>query len=139
MEVTSLAEQFIAKITEIEGITVSGGEPLNQIEPLIELLSIIRKKTRLSLLLFSGYTLEKIEAIKRGKDLLSCLDVLVDGPYEQNLANPKGLWPSSSNQNIILLTSRYSKTDFHNLPCQDILISPTGDIIETGLFHNPLV
>lgn len=137
--VSSLAEQLIAKKPDIEGITVSGGEPLEQIDPLIELLSVIRQKTRLSILLFSGYTLREIETMKGGKNLLSFPDVLVDGPFDKNMASPEGAWPSSANQNIILLTPRYSKADFKEIPAKEILINPNGDIIETGLYHNELL
>jgi anaerobic ribonucleoside-triphosphate reductase activating protein len=134
MTATVVAEQLIAHEKEVEGITISGGEPLDQIAPLIELFSIIKKKTHLSVLLFSGRTLAEIESMKNGKDLITFLDVLVDGPYDQNLANPEGVWPSSANQNIILFTSRYLKSDFYQIPWRDIFIDPTGDIIETGLF-----
>jgi anaerobic ribonucleoside-triphosphate reductase activating protein len=137
MPISMLAENLIAHKTEIEGITVSGGEPIEQIEPLIKLFSIIKKKTQFSVLLFSGHTLEKIQTMDNGANLLSFVDVLVDGPYDKNLANPIGTWPSSANQNIILLTSRYSKTDFHEMPWRDIFIGPSGDIIETGLFGWP--
>ncbi|MFO8085866.1 MAG: hypothetical protein R6U27_16270, partial [Desulfobacterales bacterium] len=64
-----------------------------------------------------------------------CLtDIIVDGPYNESLANPVGVWPSSANQDIILLTSRYSIEDSKDIACRDIFIRPGGDVIETGLY-----
>jgi len=134
METSAMADQLIAHRKDVEGITVSGGEPVEQIEPLIHLLSIIKEKTNLSVLLFSGKTLAQIQVLKNGPELLSLTDVLVDGTYDENLANPQGVWPASTNQRIILLTSRYLESDFEGIPSQEIFIGPTGEIIETGLY-----
>ncbi|MFO8085882.1 MAG: 4Fe-4S single cluster domain-containing protein [Desulfobacterales bacterium] len=135
-EMTSraLAEQLEANAKDIEGITISGGEPTEQIGALIYLLSTIKEKTSLSVLLFSGKTFSQIQAMERGSELLCLTDIIVDGPYNESLANPVGVWPSSSNQNIIFLTSRYSKDDVKEIPCSDIFIGSTGDIIKTGLY-----
>ena len=45
---------------EIEGLTVSGGEPLQQLEALTQLLRLVREHTELSVLLFTGLRLEEI-------------------------------------------------------------------------------
>ncbi len=134
MAVEALAEQLAANAKGMEGITISGGEPTEQIKPLIYLLSIIKEKTSLSILLFSGKTFFQIQKMDNGPELLFLTDVLVDGPYDENLANPEGFWPSSYNQDIILLTSRYSIEDFKDTACRDIFIRPDGDVIETGLY-----
>jgi anaerobic ribonucleoside-triphosphate reductase activating protein len=134
METSTMAAQVIAHRKDVEGITVSGGEPVEQIEPLIHLLSIIKEKTNLSVLLFSGKTLAQIQVLKNGPELLSLTDVLVDGIYDKKLANPQGIWPTSTNQSIILLTSRYLESDFKDIPSQEIFIGPTGEIIVTGLY-----
>jgi len=41
---------------EIEGISISGGEPLDQSEELLELLKYVREKTDLSIIIWTGYT-----------------------------------------------------------------------------------
>ena len=84
----------------IDGISISGGEPTEQIKPLNRFLSAIKKNTDLSVLLFSGRTEEEIIKLKGGRELLVMTDVLVEGRYNRELANPPGVWPSSSNQKI---------------------------------------
>ena len=81
------------------GITISGGEPFDQYEELIAFCSFIKKKTKLTIFCFSGYTLKEIE--EKYPDLLffDFLDFLLDGRYikekHENL-NSRG----SSNQKL---------------------------------------
>lgn len=92
-----------------EGITVSGGEPFEQAEALFELAHMIREKTALDLLCYSGYTLNEIMAgTESMRALLSCLDILIDGRFEQPAFNRK-LWRGSDNQIMHLLSPRAQK------------------------------
>jgi len=119
---------------DIDGLTISGGEPTEQIPGLIEFLEKVKKSAPgLSILVFSGRAIEEIAALPGGKTFLSLIDVLVDGRYDRNLANPPGVWPSSANQRIHFLTGHYSMKDFTDLPHAEILITKDGDIIRTGL------
>ncbi len=127
--------QWIRSVKGIEGITISGGEPTEQIPALVALLERVKEETNLSVLLFSGRTLKEILSLPMGDRLVSLLDVLIDGPYDPALANPPGVWPSSSNQQIHLLTSRYAASDFSNLPFQEVVIAADGEIVESGLFY----
>lgn len=45
----------------IEGVSISGGEPLEQAEALIELMSILKKHTRLTILIFTALTMEQLK------------------------------------------------------------------------------
>src|SRR5205823_4657820 len=64
----------------IEGLSLSGGEPLQQADAAIALLDAARA-LGLSTLAFSGYTLDEIRALPRGVEVIDRLDVLVDGRY----------------------------------------------------------
>src|SRR5262245_56415231 len=59
----------------IEGLSLSGGEPLQQPAAAAALLDAARARG-LSTLAFSGYTLEEIRAIPGGPEVLARLDVL---------------------------------------------------------------
>lgn len=59
IDIAQLAEQ-INQTQNIRGITLTGGEPLLQIKQVSSLLNLIHKD--LDVLLFSGYTLEEINA-----------------------------------------------------------------------------
>ncbi|MEW6606452.1 MAG: 4Fe-4S single cluster domain-containing protein [bacterium] len=126
--------RWLESIKDISGLTLSGGEPTEQMTGLLVFLYEIRKTTNLSILIFSGRTLEQVLSMPGGKEMLSLADVLIDALYEPQLSNPAGIWPSSSNQTIHFLTGRYSEEDFQGLPECEAIIDKNGDVIITGNF-----
>jgi anaerobic ribonucleoside-triphosphate reductase activating protein len=118
----------------VEGLTLSGGEPLQQPDAAITLCDAARA-LGLSTLAFSGYTLDEIRALPRGPDVLARLDVLIDGRYVAGDRLASGL-RGSANQRIHLLTDRYTLADIEATPIAEVRISPTGDVIATGV--NPI-
>ena len=79
--ITSVISE-IEKILYHDGLTISGGEPMEQAEALIPVVRFA-KNNNLNVWCYSGYTLEELEA-KRDKhidELLSLIDVLIDGRY----------------------------------------------------------
>ena len=118
---------------EIFGISLSGGEPTEQIPALLPFLEKVRSGTGLSILLFSGRYLDQILSLPGGKRLITLLDVLIDGPYIHKLANPPGVWPASKNQHILMLTERYNAEAFSSLPVSEIIVTEKGDIIQSGM------
>lgn len=110
----SVKELFtlIKKQKNIEGVTFLGGEPFEQAKELSKLAELI-KKENLSLLCFSGYT---IDELKKKNDkyingLLSQIDLLIDGEYEQENFDLSRPWVGSSNQKFIYLTDRYNEEE----------------------------
>jgi len=100
-------EELFAKIKEniiVRGVTFSGGEPMDQAEALSALAEKI-KSIGLNLWCYTGYIYEDI--LESGDDhklkLLSYLDVLVDGPYVEELKEDAKKYTGSSNQRIIKL------------------------------------
>jgi anaerobic ribonucleoside-triphosphate reductase activating protein len=86
-----------------QGVTFSGGEPFWQATALAELAKRI-KAAGLTVMSFSGFTLEELRSVKAppgAQDLLAQLDLLVDGPYVESLAihSPDSL-VSSRNQRV---------------------------------------
>jgi len=122
----------------LEGITVSGGEPFDQKEPLYELL-LGAKREGLSTLVFTGYTKEELLGHPGGRRFFKpepLIDILVDGAYDRNKPVENGL-RRSANQRIILLTDRYKDSDL-NLPGPlECIIEPDGTIIYTGFVAPP--
>lgn len=91
---------------QIDGITISGGEPFLQIEALTEILSIVKKfRPELTVIIYSGYTFSQIKSIPKATNLLALTDVIIDGPYIENLNDNKGI-RGSSNQKINPVSSR---------------------------------
>jgi anaerobic ribonucleoside-triphosphate reductase activating protein len=135
---SSVAE-LVGMITEeannIEGVTITGGEPLQQAPALEGLLKGIREKTHLSILLFSGYTKPEIDDIPSGRMILEYLDILIAGRFVQALRSSKE-WRGSSNKTVHFLSSRYTPADFKHIPSAEVLIAPDGTVRVTGI--NPL-
>ena len=99
---------MVADIPELEGITISGGEPMAQAEGLLNFLTKIKTGLpHLNTIIFTGY---KIEQLKRTRQeaLLNMTDVLISGLYVEKLNDNKGL-RGSGNQRIHYLTDRLSR------------------------------
>ena len=121
---------------DTEGLTISGGEPLFQIRPLIKLLQLVRKHTGLSTLLFTGFTIEEAVKMPNFKELSCCLDVIIAGRYKEDQRLARNLI-ASSNKTIQFYTDRYADQDFQDIPQSEIFINEDGEIIATGI--NPLL
>ncbi len=130
--VAELAAQMAA--ARVEGLSLSGGEPLQQPAAATALLDAARS-LGMSTLAFSGYTMEEIRVLPGGPEVLARLDVLIDGRYVSSDRLASGL-RGSANQRIQLLTPRYTLSDVEATPVAEIRISPTGELVLTGV--NPL-
>ena len=119
-------------VPDIEGITISGGEPLLQIEALTELLQRIRSQSDLSIIVFTGFERAEMQALPRSKALLDQVDVIISGRYVGKQRQARGLI-GSANQEIHCLTDRYTLQDFENIPEAEIILMPDGEIHLTGI------
>lgn len=132
VEVSDLVSSLEARSGEMEGITISGGEPLVQSEGLLRLLLGLRSRTDLSLILFSGHRLDEIKKMPLGAPILSCLDVLIDGRYLKRKRLASGL-RGSSNQAIHLLSNRYRLEEIEFTPPGEVQIDAQGRITLSGV------
>lgn len=94
--------------TDLEGITISGGEPFLQAKQLDYLLSELRKHSQLGVIVYTGYTMEELLCMEDPFiiEVLNKTDLLIDGAYQQELDDNR-FGVGSSNQQIHQLTSRY--------------------------------
>ncbi|MFI3211407.1 MAG: 4Fe-4S single cluster domain-containing protein [Peptostreptococcaceae bacterium] len=90
----------------ITGITISGGEPFLQKDKLLEFINIIKKETKLDIMIYSGYLYEDLINDSISKEILSKIDIFVDGEYIES-KNEDQLYRGSSNQNIYILSEKY--------------------------------
>lgn len=126
-----LADEIIALGTGIEGLSISGGEPFQQAEALRDLLGRLAR-TRLSRLVFTGYTLAEVEQLPLGPEILLLVDVLIAGRYIASRHSGNGL-AGSANQKIHLLTTRYAHHDFATAPAREIVLHRDGSMTITGI------
>lgn len=82
------------------GITFSGGDPLYQIDAVIELAKYIKTKN-LDIWVYTGFTYEEVIEMPRGNDLLSTIDILVDGKFNLAKRSLDAPFRGSTNQRII--------------------------------------
>ncbi|MBD2773100.1 4Fe-4S single cluster domain-containing protein [Iningainema tapete] len=126
----------------IEGITLSGGEPMLQAPALSHLIDLVREKADLGVVCYTGYRLEQLQqGTLEQQDLLQRVDLLIDGIYiEQQHADL--LWRGSANQRLISLTERYQsliisqKTQERSVGLQ-FFMEPTGEIQFVGIPNQP--
>jgi anaerobic ribonucleoside-triphosphate reductase activating protein len=132
--ILALAEPAAGSETahRIEGLTISGGEPLQQLPALLHLLQAVRLNSRLGILLFSGYTWDEIQRMPAAGQLLGLLDVLIAGRYQANRRLGQGLL-GSTNQSIHLLTGRHTLAELQSVPEAEIFITPDGQVIFSGI------
>lgn len=132
MTVEELMSRLRLSASSVEGLTVSGGEPFAQPEGLLHLVKNFRVETGFTTILFSGHTLAEILATERGPAILEQVDVLISGRYDRTKARPSGI-VSTANQELHLLTDRYSASDFASLPTTEIRMETDGRLVVTGI------
>lgn len=111
-EYTDETEQYIlSTLTEhISGLSILGGDIFCQktedIEKIHRLCKKVKQMKNRNIWVWTGYKWEDIisdSAPASFKQLLYCIDVLVDGPFEENKKNLNLMWKGSSNQRVILV------------------------------------
>ncbi len=132
LAVDNLVKQIMALQPSIEGITISGGEPLQQLTGLLAFLAQIRATSSLSCVLFSGYSWSEIQKMPQANRLLSVIDVLIAGRYLENQRLAQGLI-GSQNKTVHFLTSRYTPADLQAVPEAEVILTKNGEIIYTGI------
>ena len=98
-EITDTSEiiEDIKKNPLLSGITLTGGEPLLQLDAAVE-LARETKKIGLNVWCYTGYKFEEIP-----QKLLNVVDVVVDGAFVEELKDLTLNFRGSSNQRIIRL------------------------------------
>ena len=86
----------------VRGVTLTGGEPMMQPEPMAEIARAARQRG-MSVWCYTGFTLEALQAEGRADRmrLLEQVDVLVDGPYLARERSLELLYRGSRNQRLI--------------------------------------
>lgn len=130
--VEDLIERITAIQGTIEGVTISGGEPLQQPGALVRLVKGLRAHTSLSLILFTGYSLLEARSVPHGDEILHNVDVVIAGRFVRELRAAEGLC-GSSNQIVHLVTNRCRLCDLEQTPAGEISIDSGGMISLSGI------
>jgi anaerobic ribonucleoside-triphosphate reductase activating protein len=117
MTVDAVIER-VSQAGPIEGVSILGGEPFEQAAQVAEVARRVRERG-LTVMVYSGYTIAELRdrAMRDAgvTDLLAQIDLLVDGRYDRDLAEPPPpvgrRWLGSTNQVMHFLTAAYSADD----------------------------
>jgi anaerobic ribonucleoside-triphosphate reductase activating protein len=104
-------EQYLAGCST-RALTVSGGEPFDQPEGLLQLLTLARKHHFEDILVYTGYTYELLA--QKYPHILRHVDVLVDGPFQEGLESEL-IWRGSANQRMVVLTENPQMVEKYRL------------------------
>lgn len=118
---------------ELSGLTISGGEPLQQANSLVALLTELRRAGALDgrdVLMFTGYAWARAQRI--APRVLELVDAVVSGPYVVSRPGDGGLL-ASGNQKLALLTdlarARFAQPDTRRIQVGE----SGGDLVMAGL------
>ncbi len=122
----------LIKNSSVSGVTITGGDPLEQPEELLELL-ILLESLNLSkgIILFTGFTIDEINKDFLLRKSLGYIDVLIDGRFEKDQRISSSL-RGSENQNIIYFSSKIKEEEL-NID-QEVEVCLEGDIISVTGF-----
>lgn len=105
---------MIDKNPLLDGITLSGGDPLLQIEESLELAKKVKDK-KLNIILYTGYKFEDILLdLKENsilRELLNQIDILIDGKYIEEEKDLLLKFRGSKNQRIINVKESLEKEE----------------------------
>lgn len=90
----------------IEGVTVLGGEPLDQTDALADLLAPIAARG-LGVIVFTGYLFEEAADLRGFDRLWPSIDTLVDGRFDARRPETRRRYVGSANQRLVHRTDRY--------------------------------
>lgn len=98
-------DEFLSfvKNENVVGVNILGGEPMDQVKDkdLHNLLKRIKEETSKSIWLWSGYIYEDIISNSKRSEILTYVDVLIDGRFQLNKRNISLKYRGSSNQRVI--------------------------------------
>ena len=102
MDTAEIIAEIRRKRKLLDGVTLSGGEPMCQTEACKEIADAAHEMG-LNVWCYTGFTWNALmkEADPLRMALLENVDVLVDGPYIESLRTTDLLWRGSKNQKLI--------------------------------------
>jgi len=137
VDVATLLEQVAPWLDQADGVTISGGEPFDQFDALLQMLVGLRQRTAADILVYSGHPLETLQPmLDQARDLI---DAVISDPYLEQADQSLAL-RGSDNQRLTLLTalgrSRLAGLERASTPADkalDLMFDATGTVWMAGI------
>ncbi|HNX74160.1 MAG TPA: 4Fe-4S single cluster domain-containing protein [Candidatus Rifleibacterium sp.] len=107
MTVAEIAAKVIAAAAD--GLTLLGGEPLDQATELFELLQLLRVAGYHGIIMFTGYEWNEIIATPEKQRVAELCDLVIAGPFERQRSPGGRRWIGSDNQTLHFITPFYDE------------------------------
>ena len=100
---------------DCEGLTLTGGEPLQQAQAIGDLLEKIQDANYTSVV-FTGYTLQELENAGDSQinHVLTLIDILIAGRYNHENKDIVRTWAENPDKTVHFLSEKYKNKQFHN-------------------------
>ena len=105
--------ELIKNFEDIDGITITGGDPFEQEYELLELLFSLRSfNFKKGIIVYTGFTIDEINENPIRRKCLDYLDILIDGRYVEENKISSGL-KGSSNQNVFYFSDKVKEEEIN--------------------------
>ena len=119
----------IADAEGAEGITILGGEPLEQAEPVLALIRGAREMG-LTVMLYSGFEEHELDETQR--ECVESSDIAVLGRYVASLRDTSLRWRGSSNQVIRMVSDAYRGIEVEERNEVEVIVGEDGSLTVLG-------
>jgi len=128
VQINELIEK-IASTDEIQGITLLGGEPLQQAESVLKIIQAV-KELGLSVFLYTGYELDEFN--EQMQACFDASDIVVTGRYVHQERDTNLRWRGSRNQKVHYPTELYAELEIEEQNEVEFIIHEDGKLSMFG-------
>ena len=97
-------EEIINQCNDLDGITLHGGEPLDQADVLGQIIKKLKQQGK-TVILFTGYIFKELNKVQKQAWLSS--DIVISGRYEEQNRNIYLQFRGSTNQKVFTHKGKY--------------------------------
>jgi anaerobic ribonucleoside-triphosphate reductase activating protein len=130
--VGELVEEALAAVGDIEGVTLTGGEPLEQPEAVAAFCHQLKVRSSLGIIILTGFTRGEIDGDAARSAAAAHADLVVAGRYNARRHLGRGL-RGSDNKTYWARTARYRPEDLQGVPDMEIAVAADGTVMVTGM------
>ncbi|MGH3240390.1 MAG: 4Fe-4S cluster-binding domain-containing protein [Spirillospora sp.] len=116
---------------ELEGVTLTGGEPLEQPAATGAFCAEVKARSGLGVIVLTGFSRREIDSDPARAAAVTAADLVIAGRYNERLRVARGL-RGSSNKEYWMRTDRYGPDDLAAVPELEVTITG-GTVTFTGM------